>query len=167
MGDIGKTQRHVEIPAEDPTTAPHGVQALAYLDEDGWWTIKLPELTSPGPNGNTITATGGATTWRKVQRAAEQLAAAWLDVDESAVFVTVDVVIPEDIAQRWREGTKAEEAAREQQERATTLRRGAVRALRGAGYPAEAAAAALGISRQRVDQLDKAATSEAPEKIAS
>lgn len=147
---------------------PRTIQAHAYRDEDGWWTIKIPELTSPGPNGKTITATGSATTWRKVQRAAEELATAWLDVDDAAVTVAVDVVIPEDIAQLWKDGTEAEEAAREQQDRATTLRRGAVRALRTAGYPAEAAAVALGISRQRVDQLDKAgATSEAQEKIAS
>lgn len=146
---------------------PRSIRALAYRDEDGWWTIRIPELTSPGPNGNTITATGSATAWRKVQRAAEELAAAWLDVDDDAVSVAVDVVIPEDVAQLWKDGTVAEEAARDQQERATTLRRGAVRALRAAGYPAEAAAVALGVSRQRVDQLDKAATSATDERIAS
>lgn len=137
-------------------TEPRSIQAHAYRDEDGWWTIKVPELTSPGPDGTTIIATGSATNWRKVQRAAEELAAAWLDVEDSAISVSVDVVIPEDVAQLWKDGTEAEEAARKQQDRAATLRRGAVRALRGAGYPAEAAAVALGISRQRVDQLDKA-----------
>lgn len=148
-------------------TEHRSIQALAYRDEDGWWTIKIPALTSSGPNGNTITATGSATTWRKVQRAAEELATAWLDVDDEAVTVAVDVVIPDDVAKLWKDGTAADKAARDQQERATTLRRGAVRALRAAGYPAEAAAVAFGISRQRVDQLDKAATSDAQEKIVS
>ncbi|MFV0319406.1 MAG: hypothetical protein ACK5IN_03370 [Microbacterium sp.] len=143
------------------------VRALAYLDEDGWWTIKLPDLTSPGPNGKTITATGSATTWSKVQRSAEQLAAAWLDVDDNAVSVTVDVVIPEDVAQLWKDSSAAEEAAREQQARAAVLRRDAVRTLRDQGYPADAVAAALGVSRQRIGQLEKAPMSDTREKIAS
>lgn len=144
---------------------PRNVQALAYRDEDGWWTIKIPELTSPGPNGRTIEATGAATTYRSIEKAAHELASAWLDDD--AVTVDVQVVIPDDIQQIWKEGTAAEEAAREQQSRAGSLRRRAVRELRAQGYPAEAAAAALGISRARIGQLEKATTSEAGEKIAS
>lgn len=129
--------------------------ARAYRDEDGWWTIEIPELTSPSPAGGTIIATGAATTFRGIEKAAHELAAAWLDDD--SVTVDVDVVIPEDVAQLWKDSTAAEEAAREQQARAATLRRDAVRALRAQGYPAEAAAAALGISRQRIDQLGKSA----------
>jgi DNA-binding XRE family transcriptional regulator len=137
--------------------------ARAYRDEDGWWTIEIPELTSPAPAGGTIIATGAATTFRGIEKAAHELAAAWLDDD--AVTVSVDVVIPEDVAQLWKDGTAAEEAAREQQARAATLRRDVVRALRAQGYPAEAVAAALGVSRQRIGQLEK--TTVPGEKIAS
>jgi hypothetical protein len=140
------------------------LSARAYRDEDGWWTIEIPELTSPSPAGGKIIATGAATTFRGIEKAAHELAAAWLDDD--SVTVDVDVVIPEDVAQLWKDSTAAEEAAREQQARAATLRRDAVRALRAQGYPAEAAAAALGISRQRIDQLGKAAPVRA-DKLAS
>lgn len=146
-------------------TKPRNIQALAYRDEDGWWTIKIPELTSPGPNGRTIEATGAATTYRSIEKAAHELASAWLDDD--AVTVDVQVVIPDDIQQIWKEGTAAEEASREQQSRAGSLRRRAVRELRAQGYPAEAAAAALGISRARIGQLAKDTTSEAAGRIAS
>ena len=139
-------------------TNPRNIQALAYRDEDGWWTIKIPELNSPGPNGRTIEATGAATTYRAIEKAAHELASAWLDDDD--VTVNVKVVIPDDIQQIWKEGTAAEEAARDQQTRAALLRRRAVRELRGQGYPAEAAAAALGISRARIGQLEKPPTVE-------
>ena len=41
-------------------------------------------------------------------------------------------------------------------ERGAALRREAVRTLRARGFTAEAAAAVLGVSRQRVQQFDKA-----------
>lgn len=149
-------------------STPRPISALAYLDDDGWWTIKIPSLTSPGPNGRTITATGAATTFRAIDKAARELATAWLDLDDDDVSVTVEVVIPDNIAELWKEGTHAEESARAEQARAVGLRRQAVRALRDKGYPAEAAAAALGVSRQRIDQLQKAVTvSEAGATLAS
>jgi hypothetical protein len=126
--------------------------AHAYRDTDKWWTVEIPELTSPGPAG-TITATGAAPTWRGVRRAATELAAAWLDVDESDVDVTVEVRAPEAVMGLWRQGAEAEVAARAAVEHAAAIRREAVRALRDDGYTVEAAAAALGISHQRVQQL--------------
>lgn len=147
-------------------STPRSLHAAAFLDTDGWWTIRIPELHSLGPNGNTIVATGAATTYRGISKAATELATAWLDVNENAVSVDVEVVIPDDIAQMWKAGTNAEASAREQQARAVLLRRNAVRALRSQGYPAEAAAAALGISRQRIGQLEKESTPAAA-KLAS
>lgn len=143
-------------------STPDTIRARAFRDTDGWWTITIPALTSPGPNGNTITATGTATTYRGIDKAAHELASAWLDND--AVTVDVEVVIPDDVAQLWKDGSAAEESAREQQTRAAILRRDAVRTLRAQGYPAEAAAAALGVSRQRIGQLEK---SEASEKVSA
>lgn len=148
-------------------TMPRNIQAHAYRDEDGWWTIKIPELTSPGPNGRTIVATSAATTFRSIEKVARELASAWLDVDDSTLAVSVEVDLPADIAQLWKDGTEAENAAREAQARAVVLRRNAVRALRAQGYPAEAAAAALGISRQRIGQLEKDSTPKAEDRIAS
>lgn len=35
------------------------LHARAYRDAGKWWTIEIPELTQPGPNGTTTTAVGG------------------------------------------------------------------------------------------------------------
>ena len=137
------------------------LRALAFRDDDGWWTIQIPELTSPGPNGTTIVATGAATTFRAIDRAARELATAWLDMDDDAVMVDVNVIIPEDIARLWRDGSAAEETGRAEQTRGAALKRDAVRALRAEGYPLEAAAAALGVSRQRIGQLERGAADRA------
>jgi hypothetical protein len=137
-------------------STPRILPAVAFRDDDGWWTIQIPELTSPGPNGRAIIATGAATTFRAIDKAARDLAAVWLDIEDEAVIVDVEILIPDDIAKLWKDGTAAEEAARAEQARAVVLRRDAVRALRAQGYPAEAAAAAFRVSRQRIGQLDKA-----------
>lgn len=63
--------------------------ATAHRDVDGWWTIQIPALTSPGPNGITIIATGSATTFAGIEHAAHDLAAAWLDDDTVTVQVAV------------------------------------------------------------------------------
>lgn len=126
--------------------------ARAYRDTDKWWTVEIPELTSPGPTG-TIIATGAAPTWRGVQKAATELAAAWIDMDEADVQVAVEVHAPEAVTDLWQRGAAAEATARAAVEDAAAMRRQAVRALRADGYTVEAAAAALGISHQRVKQL--------------
>lgn len=142
----------------------HALAARAFREEGGWWTIEIPELTSPGPNGTTITATGGAVTPRGIEKAARELAAVWLDVDERDVDVDVTISIPEAITHLWAEGARAEADGRASIDRGAALRREAVRALRAQGYTVEAAASALGISRQRVQQLAK---EPGPEKLAS
>lgn len=129
------------------------LSARAYREEGGWWAIEIPELTSTGPNGVTITATGAAVTTRGIEKAARELGAVWLDVNEDDIEVDVHVEAPELVVQMWREGVQAEAQGRAAVERGAALRREAVRALRAEGYTVEAAAAALGVSRQRVQQL--------------
>lgn len=70
-------------------TAPRVLHAGAYLDGDGSWTIKIPELSSPAPNGAIIVATGSATSVDGVDQAAHELAAVWLDVEIADVDVRV------------------------------------------------------------------------------
>ncbi|PPG28649.1 hypothetical protein C5E10_13790 [Pseudoclavibacter sp. RFBG4] len=130
------------------------LEALVSRDTDGWWTIRIPELTSAGPGGRTITATGSATTWRGVAKAAHELASVWLDVEPSEVDVTVRIDAAESVTKLWAEGIAAEAEGRQVLERAALLRRGAVHKLRDEGYPVEAVAQALGVTRQRVQQLD-------------
>lgn len=61
--------------------------ANAHEDTDGSWTITIAALTSPGPNGNTIVATGSSPTRCGIEQAAHELAAAWLDDDTATVTV--------------------------------------------------------------------------------
>ena len=131
-------------------------KARAFLDDDGRWTVQVPELTSPGPDGTTVTATGSAPTARRIDQAARELVAVWLDVATDDVSVEVTVEAPADVRQLWEQGQRTEAEGRAAVERAAVLRREAVRALCAQGFTHEAAAAALGISRQRVQQLAKA-----------
>lgn len=143
------------------TNTPRTLTARAYRDAGKWWTIEIPELTSPGPDGSTITAIGGAVSTRGIHAAARDLAAVWLDVDPGTIEVAVTVEVPENVRQVWIEGAHVEEEARAALQRAGALRREAVRALRSEGYTLEATASALGISAARVSQL------ATPDKIAS
>lgn len=129
------------------------LSARAYRDDDGSWTIEIPELTSTSPSGATIVATGSATTFRGVAKAARDLASAWLDVEPADVEVSIAVDAPDTIVQMIRESDQAEEEGNRARARGAALRREAVHALREEGYPLEAAAAVLGVSFQRVQKL--------------
>lgn len=129
------------------------LEARAFRDGGRWWTIEIPALTSPGPNGSTITAVGGAVSTRGLAEAARDLAAVFLDVEPDEVDVRVVIEAPASILETWNDGARAEQEARSALQRAGELRRDAVRALRSEGYTVEAAAAVLGISAARVSQL--------------
>ena len=131
----------------------HTLSARAYHDEDGSWTIEIPELTSSTPSGATIVATGSATTYRGITKAARDLASAWLDVEPVEVDVQVSVAAPDNIVQMIRESDEAEEEGNALRARGAALRREAVQKLREQGYPLEAAASVLGVSFQRVQKL--------------
>ncbi|KJQ52616.1 hypothetical protein RS85_03509 [Microbacterium sp. SA39] len=131
----------------------HKLSARAFRDDDGTWTIEIPELTSTSPSGATIVATGSATTFRGVSKAARDLASAWLDVEPAEVEVAVAVDAPDNIVQMIRESDRAEEEGNRARARGAQLRREAVQALREQGYPLEAAASVLGVSFQRVQKL--------------
>lgn len=135
---------------------PRVLHARAYRDTGKWWTIEIPELTQPGPNGTTTTAVGGAVTVKSIPAATRELAAAWLDVDPEAIDVEVTVEIPDDVRQMWEDGATAEAEARAAVQRAAALRRRAIHELRKQGYTLDAAAAAFGISQQRAQQLSRA-----------
>lgn len=70
------------------------LKARAYRDEDGTWTVEIPELTSRTPSGATLVATGSARTSQELARAAVDLASAWLGVEPTEVAVDVSVDEP-------------------------------------------------------------------------
>lgn len=123
---------------------PRHVEATA--ERDGkWWLVRIPELDTAGQ----------ARSVREIHAVATEVAALWLDLPEDAVDVSVTVKILPDALALWMKAEQAEEEARAAQQRSATLRRQAVHLAREANYTLDATAAAFGISRARVQQLEK------------
>jgi DNA-directed RNA polymerase specialized sigma24 family protein len=113
--------------------------------EGRWWVFEIPEL-----------GTGGqARTLAEVDPEAQGVAAMWLDVKPETVAVSVSVTMPENALAEWAAAERDEEQARQAQARAARRRRAVVRQLRAQGYTAPDAGRVLGISKQRVYQLEK------------
>lgn len=129
------------------------LSARASRDDDGTWTIEIPELTSTTPSGATIVATGSALNYRGISKAAYDLAAIWLDVAPHDVDVDVTIEAPDNIVGLITQSKTAAAEAEAAAALADRLRREAVRELRAKGYSLEAAGAILDVTYQRVQQL--------------
>lgn len=115
--------------------------------EGRWWVFEIPEL-----------GTGGqARSLDEVDFEAQGVAAMWLDVAPANVAVTVGVVDAAETLAEWAAAEADEEEARRAQARAAGRRRAVVRRLRDQGYSAPDAGRVLGISKQRVYQLERPA----------
>jgi hypothetical protein len=114
--------------------------------EGRWWVFAIPEL-----------GTGGqARSLAEVEYEAQGVAAAWLNVAPETVAVKVAVEAPAEVRAEWDAADKEDAAAREAQASAAA-RRGAVVTKLRSDMSAADAGAVLGISRQRVYQIEKAA----------
>jgi hypothetical protein len=114
--------------------------------EGRWWVFAIPEL-----------GTGGqARSLAEVEYEAQGVAAAWLNVAPETVAVKVSVEAPADVRAEWDAADKDDAAAREAQASAAARRSAVVTKLRKDMSAADAGAV-LGISRQRVYQIEKAA----------
>lgn len=112
--------------------------------EGRWWVFDIPEL-----------GTGGqAQSLAAVEFEAHDVAAMWLGVAPETIAVTVDVTVPAEALAEWRAAEKDEEAAREAQARAAARRRAVVQGLRAQRISAADVGQLLGITRQRVYQID-------------
>lgn len=129
------------------------LDARAYRDDDGSWTVEIPTLTSLTPSGATIIATGSALSFRGVRKSAIDLASAWLDLEPADVDIALTVEPPSDVVSLLDQSRRAAAEAEAAIARADALRREAARALRAEGYPLEAAGSILGVTYQRVQQL--------------
>lgn len=67
------------------------LDATAYRD-GRWWTIAIPELTSTMSDGGCFVAMGQSRFKRNIAANARDLAAVWLDVDESTIDVRVTIL---------------------------------------------------------------------------
>lgn len=90
---------------------------------------------------------------------AREVAALFINVPEEDVTVTVTVHVTPEAEALWQEAEAAERESRAAQERSATARRRAVAIARADRYSLDAAAAAFGVSRSRVQQLERAAAS--------
>lgn len=116
--------------------------------EGRWWVFAIPEL-----------GTGGqAHSLAEVEHEAQGVAAMWLDAAPETVAVRVDATVPADALTEWQAADADEAAAREAQARAAARRRAVVVKLRKAGYTAADTGAVLGITKQRVYQIEKPRT---------
>lgn len=131
-------------------------EVTAYRDGK-WWTFEIPALTSPSPRGgdHRIVATGQARHAAEIEEEARDLAAVWTETDESEITVQVVYRLPDDVRADVEHARELDATGRAALEEAAALRRRAVRQLRTVGGLSQAdSAAVLGLSRQRVHQLE-------------
>lgn len=115
--------------------------------EGRWWVFDIPEL-----------GTGGqARTLDEVDYEAQGVAAMWLDVAPESVGVEVSVGGEAETMAEWAAAEVDEEEARKAQARAAGRRRAVVRRLRAEGYSAPDAGRVLGVTRQRIYQIERPA----------
>ncbi|PPG86104.1 hypothetical protein [Rathayibacter rathayi] len=144
---------HATTTTTTTTTVRH-LAARAYRDGK-IWTIEIPELTSPSPSGAEVIAVGASINLAGIDEAARDLAAVWLDVDESAVQVAVTIEMPAEALQLWSEADETDKSARDLAAEGARLRARAVTALTAFGISKSDAAVLLHVSPQRVSQLVK------------
>jgi len=114
--------------------------------EGRWWVFSVPELGTGGQARNL----------NEVAYEAQGVAAMWLDVAPETLAVTVDVVGEDAVLAEWAAAESDEQAARAAQARAAARRRAIVKKLRAAGWSAPDTGQVLGISKQRVYQIEHA-----------
>lgn len=112
--------------------------------EGRWWVFSIPELD----------AAGQARSLAEVPREASGIIEAW-DAEPTGPFeVHVTVTPPiERMWEAWAEAAREEEAGRQAQAHAAASRRAIVEELRASGVSAADVGAILGMSTQRVYQL--------------
>lgn len=91
----------------------------------------------------------------EIESVAVEIAALFLDVPEEDVTVQVTVHVTPEAEEAWREAEAAEQESRDAQARSAAARRRAVAIARADRYTLDAAAAAFGVSRTRVQQLER------------
>lgn len=125
--------------------------AVVVEREGRWWVFAIPELGTGGQARNLA----------EVEREAQGVVAMWLDVSPAEVIVDVTVQGPAHALAEWAAAERDEEEARQAQARAAARRRAVVRELRDQRYSAPDVGRVLGISKQRVYQLENARGADA------
>lgn len=132
-------------------------ETTAYFDGT-WWTFEISTLTSPSARGSEhrIVAMGQARKASAIAQEATNLASLWTGEDSEEIDVVVCYRDFEDASLDVDRARELEEQGRRLIDEASVLRREAVAELRAAGLSQADTASILGISRQRVQQLENA-----------
>lgn len=112
--------------------------------DGNWWYFEVPE----------IDMSGQARKLSEVEFEATDVIATWLEIDADTISVDLDVEVPEEVTAAWQEAKKREAVAREENAAAGRLAREAVKRLRAVGLTLAETGRVLGVSTQRVSQLD-------------
>lgn len=123
--------------------------------EGRWWVFTIP----------VIDMVGQARSLAEVETEAKNIISMHLEmeagtpgpeVDPANVNVHVTAAAPEEAIAQWREAEREETEANAARSHAASVRRAVVRELRDQKYTADDVGRMLGVSRQRVNQLEKA-----------
>ena len=128
--------------------------------DGNWWFFEIPE----------IDMSGQARKLSEVSFEASDIIATWLKIDAEIIAINLDVEIPAEVTAAWQEAKKREGIARDENAAAALLARQAVRRLRADGLTLAETGRLLGVSTQRVSQLDagsKAARNPRTRELAS
>ncbi|MCU1420496.1 MAG: hypothetical protein JWN36_147 [Microbacteriaceae bacterium] len=118
----------------------------ATATRDGrWWSVRVD-------NPDTV---GQARRLDEVEEVAREVIGLWFDVSPDSFDVDVTIEIPEPARAAWVESATREQHARSEEAAAAVLRREAVHTLRESGLTLAETSRVLGISPQRVHQLDR------------
>lgn len=109
-----------------------------------WWFFEIPE----------IDMSGQARRLADVENEAIDIIATWLQIDPETVAVALDVDVPVEVSETWREAKRLEVIARDENAAAARLAREAVKRLRDQGMSQADAGRLLGVTVQRVSQLE-------------
>lgn len=118
--------------------------AVSVEREGRWWVFTIPELGTGGQARSLV----------ELDSEARAVAAMWLDVEPETVAVQVAVHAPAEALAEWEAAEREDAAARAQQATAAVRRRAVVVQLRKSMSAADVGTV-LGISRQRVYQLER------------
>ena len=110
-----------------------------------WWYFEIPNVNSMSGQARRLT---------EVEFEATDIIATWLKIEPETITVTLDVEVPSEVSAAWGEAKRREAIARDENAAAALLAREAVRRLRDEGMSQADAGRLLGVTVQRVSQLE-------------
>jgi predicted RNase H-like HicB family nuclease len=122
-----------------------------------WWAVEVPAVPGLHPQARRLD---------QVEAVAREAIATALDLQEQSFDVAVEPQLASlgDLGTIVEAALKAREAAEVAQAKAAAATRNAVHALRSAGYSSRDAGMLLGVSNQRISQIEHAqGTTRSPE----